>query len=105
MHVQIINFKLTGIGETDYVAMCDQLAPAFAAVPGLQSKVWLADSDGGVYGGVYVWESEQAMQAFTRTELFAGVAGHPNLTDITSRDFGVLAGPTATTSNLQSTTA
>jgi hypothetical protein len=105
MHIQIINFRLAGIDEDEFVVLCDQLAPAFAALPGLQYKLWLADSVGGVYGGVYVWESEQAMQAFTRTELFAGVAGHPNFTDITSRDYGVLAGPTAVTSNLQSTTA
>ncbi len=46
------NFNLNGITETDYAAGCDQIAPAFAAVPGLVTKVWLADSDAGVYGGV-----------------------------------------------------
>ena len=30
---------------------------AFAALPGLGSKVWLADSVNGVYGGVYTFES------------------------------------------------
>ena len=105
MHVQIINFRLTGISESEYLALCDDLAPAFAALPGLQSKFWLADSAKGVYGGVYVWESAAAMEAYTRSELFAGVAAHPNLTDITSTDFGVLAGPTAVTSTLQSLTA
>ena len=44
------NFNLNGITETDYAAGCDQIAPAFAAVPGLVTKVWLADSDAGVYG-------------------------------------------------------
>lgn len=105
MHVQIINFKLTGIGERDYIGLCDELAPAFAAVTGLQTKLWLANSSEGLYGGVYVWDSAASMEAFAQTDLFAGVVAHPNLTDITSRDFGVLAGPTAVTSNLHSMTA
>ena len=102
MHVQIINFRLSGIGESDYFALCDQLAPAFAALPGLQSKLWLADGVNGVYGGVYVWDSVASMEAYTRSDLFAGVAAHPNLVDITSKDFSVMAGPTATTTTLQS---
>ena len=44
MELLIINVGLSGIGEAEYRAVCDQLAPAFAAVPGLVSKVWLADS-------------------------------------------------------------
>ncbi len=103
MHVQIVNFKLVGIDESDYLRLCDELAPAFAAVPGLTSKVWLADSASGVYGGVYLWDSEASMRAFASTDLFASVVSHPNLTDITSREYGVLTGPTAVTSTLQMT--
>lgn len=101
MHIQVINFKLSGIEESDYVRLCDELAPAFAAVAGLQSKVWLANRTNGVYGGVYIWNSEEAMRAFTQTELFAGVVSHPNLTDLTSHDYEVLTAPTAVTSMLQ----
>ena len=32
-----------------------RLAPHFAALPGLRSKVWLADAASGTYGGVYTW--------------------------------------------------
>ncbi len=52
MELLIINFELAGITETGYRNVCDQIAPAFAAVPGLASKVWLADAANGVYGGV-----------------------------------------------------
>ena len=52
MHIQMINFQLSGVTEAEYVALCDELAPAFAAVPGLVRKVWLANSDTGTYGGV-----------------------------------------------------
>ena len=102
MHVQIINFRLAGVSEGDYIALCDELAPAFVSLPGLQSKLWLADKVNGVYGGVYVWHSAASMEAYSRSELFAGAAAHPNLTDIASSDYEVLAGPSALTSNLQS---
>jgi len=66
-------------------------------VPGLVRKVWLANSDNGTYGGVYVWRDRQAMEDFTKTELFESVEKHPALTNITSVDFGVLEGPTRVT--------
>jgi hypothetical protein len=52
MHVQIVNFNLKGIADAQFREACDQLAPAFAAVPGLISKVWLADPSTNTYGGV-----------------------------------------------------
>jgi len=56
--------------------------------------VWLADSDTGTYGGVYVWRDQQAMEERTQTELFESVEKHPALTGITSTGFGVLEAPT-----------
>ncbi len=97
MHIQIITFQLSGVGESEYAALCEQLAPTFAAVPGLVRKVWLADSTTGTYGGVYVWRDRQAMVDFTKTELFESVEKHPALAGVTSIDYGVLDGPTAVT--------
>lgn len=97
MHIQVINFQLDGIDEAEYRALCDEVAPAFAAVPGLVSKVWLASAETNTYGGVYTWADRDAMDEFCRSELFNTVATHPNLAGVTSRDFGVLAGPTAAT--------
>ena len=53
MHIQIINFNLKDLSEEDYQAAGEELAPAFADVPGLISKVWLANSETNTYGGVY----------------------------------------------------
>ena len=100
MELLIINFGLSGIGEAEYRVVCDQLAPAFAAVPGLVSKVWLADSGSGIYGGVYTFESSAAVDVFLGSELFAGVGAMTTLRDITVRRFGVLEGPTAVTRGL-----
>ena len=105
MNVLIVNFTLEGISEEQYHAMCDDIAPAFAAVPGLASKVWLADRETDVYGGVYVFESAEAADEFLSSELFAGVGSTPGLDGITVKRFGVLAGPTNTTRGLVATHA
>ncbi len=56
-----------------------------------------AVSAGRKWFQVYVWRDRQAMEDFTKTELFDSVENHPALTNITSRDFGVLEGPTKVT--------
>ncbi len=97
MHVQIINFQLKDLSEEGYAGICSEVAPAFAEVPGLLSKVWIANSSTGTYGGVYFWSDREAMEDFTKTELFHTVATHPNLANITSTDFAVMDDPTKIT--------
>ena len=97
MHIQIVNFKLKEISRPDYDALCDQVAPAFAEIPGLISKVWLESDNTNTYGGVYTWRDRPAMEAFLKSDLFRTVATHPNLTDITSRDFAVQERPSGVT--------
>ena len=97
MYVQIINFRLQDLSEADYANICDQLAPQYAAVPGLVSKVWLANSAANTFGGVYFWRDRGAMEDYAGTELFRGVATHPNLAEITSTDFEVMEDPTRVT--------
>ena len=100
MHVQIVLFQLKGVSEEEYAALCSDLAPAFASVPGLVSKVWLADSSKGTFGGVYFWKDRDAMEAFAKTELFKSVVTHPNLTNITSTDYAAMEAPTKITRGL-----
>ena len=97
MHVQIINFQLKDLSEEDYTKLCNDLASTFADIPGLISKVWLANSSTGTFGGVYFWRDQKAMEEFAKTELFNSVATHPNLTNISSKDFAVMEGPTRVT--------
>ncbi len=100
MHVQIVLFQLKDVSEEGYAALCNDLAPAFADVPGLISKVWLSDSSKGTFGGVYFWKDRDAMDAYTKTELFSSVVTHPNLANITSTDYAVMEAPTRVTRGL-----
>jgi hypothetical protein len=95
--IQIVTFQLDGIDEEAYNRVCDEMAPAFAAVPGLQTKLWLADRETNTYGGIYVFSDAHAQAAFAGSDLFAAVASNPNLAGASSRAFDVLPGPTAVT--------
>src|SRR4051794_11527494 len=43
MQILIVNFNLDGLTEEEFVSSSLELAPVFAELPGLASKVWLAD--------------------------------------------------------------
>ena len=101
MHIQVINFNLEGINRAEYEAVCNELAEAFAALPGLISKHWLADDENNTYGGVYIWESKDAYEGYLKSDLFAGVGANPALANIVSKDFDVIEGPTRVTRGLQ----
>jgi hypothetical protein len=103
MQILIINFSLDGLSEAEYEAQCDEVAPAFAAVPGLASKVWLADRAEGIFGGVYTFESDDATDEFLKSELFARVGATPGLVNFSVRRFGVLEAPTRVTRGIATT--
>ena len=97
MIIQVVNFNLKDLSDADYRSACDGLAPELARVPGLLSKVWLADQASNTYGGVYTWVDRQAMDAFARSDFFKAFATNPNFANITSSVFGILEGPSQVT--------
>ena len=100
MHVQIVNFNLKDMTDAGFRSMANEVAPAFASVPGLLGKIWLADAGKNTYGGVYIWQDAAAMQAYLASDLGKGVVGNPNFANLTSRDFEVLSGPTTSSGGL-----
>lgn len=100
MHIQIVTFHLKDITEAEYRTACEQEAHAFADVPGLISKVWLANAVTNTYGGVYTWENREAMERYTQSDLFASITNDPHLGEVASTDFGILEGPTRVTHSL-----
>jgi quinol monooxygenase YgiN len=105
MYIQIVNFNLHDVTPAEYEKLCAQIAPQFASLPGLISKVWLADPSSNTFGGVYTWEDRAACENYKKSELFKTVKSHPNLTNISSREFGVLDAVTRTTRGLATANA
>ncbi len=100
MHIQMINFNLKGIDRAEYEAVCDQFAEAFASLPGLISKHWLADEKNNTYGGLYIWETRYAYESYLKSDLFSGVGANTALVNMVSKDFDVIEAPTRVTMGL-----
>jgi len=97
MYLQVVTFRLAGIDEAEYLHRVDALAPVFADMPGLRSKVWLADPATGTYGGVYTWADRESMDDYRSGGIFRGLQSDPHLSTLESRDFSVLAAPSIMT--------
>ena len=97
MHILIINFNLHELPRADYEAVCDEVSEAFASIPGLVSKKWLANEETNTYGGVYLWESKQAMLDYKNSEVFAALGQNPAFVELSVTDFEMLPGPSKVT--------
>lgn len=97
MPMQVITFTLNGIDDAAYRAHAEQNAPLFAALPGLRAKIWIANRQTNTYGGIYTWDDVAAMRAYQDGKIFQALQANPHMTDVTVRDFSVLAGPTKVT--------
>ena len=97
MHIQVVTFKLNGIDDAAYQAHAEQNAPVFAALPGLRAKIWLANQQANIYGGIYTWDDVAAMKSYQDGQIFRGLQANPHMIGVAVRDFSVLAGPTEVT--------
>lgn len=97
MVVQIVQFQLAGISPTEYAAEAERIAPAFADLPGLIAKVWLADAGEDTYGGVYLWADRAAAEAYANGELLAKARRNTAFAGFRSTILDTLAAATALT--------
>jgi len=89
MHAQVITFELNGITEEQFREACGADAPTFANLPGLLAKIWLRDPEKNTYGGLYVWDDQEAYEGYIKGEVFIAIKTDQNLKNFESRDFGV----------------
>ena len=101
MLIQVVTFNLDGLSDEDYRSACEQQwATQVAAMPGLVSKTWLANSETNTYGGVYVWESTSVMDHYARTAFFRAFASDPRIVNLRSEVFGVIEAASRLTNGL-----
>ena len=105
MHVQIVTFGLEGLSDGEYRSHCEAIAPAFAQLPGLVSKTWLANAETNTYGGVYLWQDPESMEGYAETDVFKQMAANPNFKNFTKKEFDVPEGPSRITRGLAQATA
>jgi hypothetical protein len=97
MHLLIVTYHLVGVTDAEYRRGCEGEAAAFASVPGLASKVWLANAETNTYGGVYTFTSLAALDAYLSGELYAALRDDPTITNLLSTSFELLEAPSRAT--------
>ena len=91
-----INFRLKA-STPEYQTLCQSVAQAFASVPGLRWKIWILNDREKEAGGIYLFESQGALNDFLLGPLAAQVKSHPALSDFSAKAFDVMDEVTAIT--------
>ena len=68
MILQVIKLK-SNLPEEELLSRATDRKPQFEATPGLLQKYYVKTSEPGQYGGIYVWESAEHLQAFRASDL------------------------------------
>lgn len=88
-----INYRLNG-PRAAYEAENLPYAQPIADLPGLRWKVWIIDEARGEAGGIYLFDTAAAMQAFLDGPIIAEMKADPSLS---LKPFDVIGGLTALT--------
>jgi hypothetical protein len=99
-----ISFGLN-VTPAEYKQIAWAVAESFANVPGLRWKIWIVDEQKREAGGVYLFEDQRALDAFTSSDLAKTVATHPALKNVTMRASDIMPEETAVTRGPIATTA
>lgn len=100
MHILIVNFQLQDLSQEVFESVGLEVAPAYAEIPGMISKTFISNEETNMHGGVYVFESEQALLDFQASELGSGVESNEHFINVQARDFRVLEAPSKITRGL-----
>ncbi|MBD3637440.1 MAG: YdhR family protein [Crocinitomicaceae bacterium] len=68
MILQVIKLK-SNLSEEELITKARDRKSQFEAIPGLLQKYYVKTDKPGQYGGVYVWDSPESLQAFRATDL------------------------------------
>jgi hypothetical protein len=89
MQILQINFNYD-MTATEYEETVAPLADAIANVDGLVWKVWVINDEAKEAGGIYLFQNAAAVDAYMSSEIVAGIASHPKITDIRAKQFDVM---------------
>jgi hypothetical protein len=97
MHALVVTHGLREVTPVEHAELCEQVAPAVAAVPGLVEAIWLANTVTGRYGSFYLFDGKGSFDRFAASELFDTLRSLPAISGLATSEFGVADGPTAIT--------
>lgn len=74
MIIQIIRLK-TDLSEEELVKRAKERAPRFQALQGLLQKYYVKMGPSGQYGGIYIWDSQESLDAYRASDLASSIPG------------------------------
>jgi len=72
MILQIIKFK-SQLSEEEILKIAKEREPQFQSIPGLLQKYYIKPGQTGQYGGVYVWDSVESLEAYRASALAVSI--------------------------------
>jgi hypothetical protein len=92
----MITFQLDDMSAGRYAEVSAELAPSFAGLPGLLTKIWLT-ADDGRRAGFYLFADADAGDRFLESALARMVSQNPHFAGLTVQRFAVDETTTAVT--------
>ncbi|MFS4448529.1 YdhR family protein [Maribacter sp. 2307UL18-2] len=81
MILQVIKLK-SDLSEEELSKRAKEREPQFQAIPGLLQKYYVKTDQSGQYGGVYVWDSPEALQAYQESDLAKSIPEAYDITEV-----------------------
>lgn len=81
MILQIIKLK-SNLPEAELLRRAKEREPLFKLVPGLLQKFYVKSENSGQYGGVYIWETQKALNDYLHSELAKSIPEAYEIIDI-----------------------
>jgi hypothetical protein len=89
--LQVLQINFTyDMTATEYEETVAPLAEPIAEVDGLVWKVWVINDETKEAGGINLFKNAAAVDAYMNSEIIAGIASHPKITNISAKQFDVM---------------
>ena len=77
MHILVINFNAETTPD-QFNDLVKEDAPIFAAINGLIHKNFIFNHEEKTYGGVYMFESKKALNAYLDSDIYKSIIENPD---------------------------
>ena len=83
-----INYRLRS-PLADFLRESTPVAALLANVPGLRWKIWLQNESESEGGGLYLFETEAALQGFLEGPIVGKLRAHPAVSEVSVKEFDI----------------
>ena len=88
MHILVINFNAETTPD-QFNDLVKEDAPIFAAIDGLIHKNFIFNHEEKTYGGVYMFESKKALNAYLDSDIYKSIIENPDWSNHLIRNYEV----------------